>query len=81
MLERQESEERGSLDPELLMNEKKLPKRELFFALSKHRANRILHKFTFSTWLQQILTLGDSSQLQEKGSARKFPRPWGAEAA
>ena len=44
------------------MNEKRLPKREPFFVMSKHRANWIFHKFTFSSWLQQILILGDSSQ-------------------
>ena len=35
-----------------------------FFVISKHRANQIFHKFTFLTWLQQILILGDSSQLR-----------------
>ena len=44
------------------MNKKRLQKLEPFFAVSKHRANRIFHKFTFSSWLQQILILGDSSQ-------------------
>ena len=56
------------------MNEKKLPKRELFFALPKHRANRIFHKFTFSTWLQQILTLGDSSQARKELLFSELPR-------
>ena len=32
--------------------------------MSKHRANWIFHKFTFSSWLQQILILGDSSQYE-----------------
>lgn len=45
------------------MNKKRLQKLEPFFAVSKHRANRIFHKFTFSSWLQQILILGDSSHL------------------
>lgn len=36
---------------------------EPFFVISKHRANQIFHKFTFLTWLQQILILDDSSQL------------------
>ena len=62
LLERQESEVRGSPDPELLTNEKRLQKLEPFFVVSKHRANCIFHKFTFSTWLQQILILGDNSQ-------------------
>ena len=47
------------------MNKKRLQKLEPFFAVSKHRANRIFHKFTFSSWLQQILILGDSSQLHQ----------------
>ena len=41
---------------------KRLQKLEPFFVVSKHRANCIFHKFTFSTWLQQILILGDNSQ-------------------
>ncbi len=43
------------------MNKKGSKNWSLFFAVSKHRANRIFHKFTFSSWLQQILILGDSS--------------------
>lgn len=44
---------------------KRLQKLEPFFVVSKHRANCIFHKFTFSTWLQQILILGDNSQLEK----------------
>lgn len=46
---------------------KRLQKLEPFFVVSKHRANCIFHKFTFSTWLQQILILGDNSQLLKPG--------------
>ena len=37
-----------------------------FFVISKHRANQIFHKFTFLTWLQQILILDDSSQCTQQ---------------
>ena len=52
-------------DPELLTNKKGSILVEPFFVISKHRANQIFHKFTFLTWLQQILILGDSSQLRD----------------
>lgn len=44
---------------------------EPFFVLPKHRANRDFHKFTFSSWLQQILILGDSSQLAVSAQVRE----------
>ena len=61
------------------MNKKRLQKLEPFFAVSKHRANRIFHKFTFSSWLQQILILGDSSQRLCSGIMDKmtFAKPFG----
>ena len=43
---------------------------EPFFVLSKHRANREFHKFTFSSWLQQILILGDNSHRYKKGNRK-----------
>lgn len=49
---------------------------EPFFVLSKHRANREFHKFTFSSWLQQILILGDNSHRYKKGN-RKDPGVYG----
>lgn len=52
-------------DPELLTNKKRLHFGGAFFVISKHRANQIFHKFTFLTWLQQILILDDSSQLRD----------------
>ena len=48
-------------DPELLTNKKG----SIWVEPSKHRANQIFHKFTFLTWLQQILILDDSSQLRD----------------
>ena len=52
-------------DPELLTN-KRLHFGGAFFVISKHRANQIFHKFTFLTWLQQILILDDSSQCTQQ---------------
>ncbi len=65
------------------MNKKRLQKQEPFFAISKHRANRIFHKFTFSSWLQQILILSDSSQRRAlfRGRAAVIRRVGGLEVA
>ena len=53
-------------DPELLTNKKGSILVEPFLLFSKHRANQIFHKFTFLTWLQQILILDDSSQCTQQ---------------
>ena len=60
---------------------KRLQKLEPFFVVSKHRANCIFHKFTFSTWLQQILILGDNSQpsYMDK-TGRKTGNQWATKA-
>ena len=53
---------------------KRLQKLEPFFVVSKHRANCIFHKFTFSTWLQQILILGDNSHEEKRNVPYNYRR-------